>query len=76
MCCGRTTGARRFDEAVSRRAGGGHHGRASYMFSTRNAFSHYIRLNYSYPWTAQSEAALQHLGTLVHDIDIHAREHT
>jgi DNA-binding transcriptional MocR family regulator len=45
-----------------------------YMFSTRNAFSHYIRLNYSYPWTAQSEAALQRLGALVRDIEVHARE--
>ncbi|WP_250526822.1 PLP-dependent aminotransferase family protein [Caballeronia sp. GAWG2-1] len=40
-----------------------------YMFSTRNAFSHFIRLNYSYPWTAQSEAALQRLGELVGEID-------
>ena len=42
-----------------------------YMFSTRNAFSHFIRLNYSYPWTAQSEAALQRLGALVKE---HASE--
>ncbi|WP_061168289.1 aminotransferase-like domain-containing protein [Caballeronia hypogeia] len=39
-----------------------------YMFSTRNAFSHFIRLNYSYPWTAQSEAALQRLGALAGEI--------
>jgi DNA-binding transcriptional MocR family regulator len=36
-----------------------------YMFSTRNDFSHFIRLNYSYPWTAQTEAALRTLGGLV-----------
>jgi len=36
-----------------------------YMFSTRNDFSHFIRLNYSYPWTAQTEAALKMLGELV-----------
>ncbi|MDE1181050.1 PLP-dependent aminotransferase family protein [Paraburkholderia sp.] len=36
-----------------------------YMFSTRNAFHHYIRLNYSYPWTAQTENALKTLGELV-----------
>jgi DNA-binding transcriptional MocR family regulator len=36
-----------------------------YMFSTRNDFRHFIRLNYSYPWTAQTEAALRTLGGLV-----------
>ncbi|HEY1997258.1 PLP-dependent aminotransferase family protein [Paraburkholderia sp.] len=36
-----------------------------YMFSTRNDFRHFIRLNYSYPWTAQTEAALKTLGELV-----------
>ncbi|SIT44030.1 Transcriptional regulator, GntR family with aminotransferase domain [Paraburkholderia ribeironis] len=35
------------------------------MFSMRNHFRHFIRLNYSYPWTAQSEAALKTLGELV-----------
>ena len=35
------------------------------MFSTRNDFRHFIRLNYSYPWTPQSEAALKTLGELV-----------
>jgi DNA-binding transcriptional MocR family regulator len=44
------------------------------MFSTRNAFSHFIRLNYSYPWTADSEAALQRLGTLAAELDAHAKE--
>lgn len=39
-----------------------------YMFSTRNAFSNFIRLNYSYPWTSLSEAALQRLGVLVTEI--------
>jgi DNA-binding transcriptional MocR family regulator len=43
-----------------------------YMFSTRNAFSHYIRLNYSYPWTSQREAALQRLGQLVGELDARA----
>jgi DNA-binding transcriptional MocR family regulator len=36
-----------------------------YMFSMRNDFRHFIRLNYSYPWTAQTEAALKTLGSLV-----------
>jgi DNA-binding transcriptional MocR family regulator len=36
-----------------------------YMFSTRNVFRHFIRLNYSYPWTAQTEDALKTLGELV-----------
>jgi DNA-binding transcriptional MocR family regulator len=36
-----------------------------YMFSTRNAFRHFIRLNFSYPWNAQTEAALKTLGELV-----------
>ncbi|MGA7812919.1 PLP-dependent aminotransferase family protein [Caballeronia sp.] len=35
------------------------------MFSTRNDFRHFIRLNYSYPWNAQTEAALRTLGELV-----------
>ncbi|WCM18483.1 PLP-dependent aminotransferase family protein [Paraburkholderia bryophila] len=35
------------------------------MFSTRNDFRHFIRLNYSYPWTPQTEAALKTLGELV-----------
>ena len=30
-----------------------------YMFSLRHTFHHHIRLNYSYPWTAQTEAALR-----------------
>ena len=36
-----------------------------YMFSTKNDFRHFIRLNYSYPWTAQTEGALRTLGELV-----------
>lgn len=36
-----------------------------YMFSLRHTFHHHIRLNYSYPWTAQTEAALRELGRLV-----------
>jgi DNA-binding transcriptional MocR family regulator len=39
-----------------------------YMFSTRNDFRHFIRLNYSYAWTAQTEAALKTLGELVADM--------
>jgi DNA-binding transcriptional MocR family regulator len=35
-----------------------------YMFSTGNDFRHFIRLNYSYPWTTQTEAALKTLGDL------------
>ncbi|MBB5418318.1 aminotransferase-like domain-containing protein [Paraburkholderia atlantica] len=34
------------------------------MFSTSNDYRHFIRLNYSYPWTAQAEAALKTLGEL------------
>lgn len=34
------------------------------MFSTRNVFRHFIRLNYSYPWTTSNEAALKALGDL------------
>jgi DNA-binding transcriptional MocR family regulator len=36
-----------------------------YMFSASNAFGHFIRLNYSYPWTPEREAALQRLGVLI-----------
>jgi DNA-binding transcriptional MocR family regulator len=36
-----------------------------YMFSTKNDFRHFIRLNYSYEWTAQTESALRTLGELV-----------
>jgi len=36
-----------------------------YMFSMRNEYHHYIRLNYSYPWNAQTEAALKTLGEMV-----------
>jgi DNA-binding transcriptional MocR family regulator len=35
-----------------------------YMFSTKNDFRHFIRLNYSYPWTSQTEGALRTLGEL------------
>lgn len=34
------------------------------MFSTTNAYRHFIRLNYSYPWSAQTEAAIKTLGEL------------
>ncbi|SAK97226.1 GntR family transcriptional regulator [Caballeronia calidae] len=46
-----------------------------HMFSTRNAFSHFIRLNYSYPWTAASEAALQRLGELAGEIGARPATH-
>ncbi len=36
-----------------------------YMFSTRNEFHHFIRLNYSYTWTPATETALKTLGELV-----------
>ena len=36
-----------------------------YMFSTRNEFHHFIRLNYSYAWTPATETALKALGELV-----------
>ncbi|BAN25681.1 aminotransferase-like domain-containing protein [Caballeronia insecticola] len=45
-----------------------------YMFSTRNVFSHYIRLNYSYPWTPASEAAVQRLGELAAEIGARAQK--
>ena len=38
--------------------------RPGMMFSTRNDYRHFVRLNYSYPWTAQAEAALKTLGEL------------
>ncbi len=38
-----------------------------YMFSTRNAYRHFIR-HCSYPWTPQSEAALRRLGALVDEL--------
>jgi DNA-binding transcriptional MocR family regulator len=38
------------------------------MFSARGNFNHFIRLNYSYPWTPQLEAAVMRLGALVAEI--------
>ncbi|WP_296950424.1 PLP-dependent aminotransferase family protein [uncultured Massilia sp.] len=38
------------------------------MFATGPAFRHHIRLNYSYPWTPESEAALRTLGLLAGDL--------
>jgi DNA-binding transcriptional MocR family regulator len=35
------------------------------MFSSRDAFRHFIRLNYSYPWTQETEEALKTLGDMV-----------
>jgi len=38
------------------------------MFSARNSFRNFIRLNYSYPWTAAIEAAVKTLGRLVAEL--------
>jgi DNA-binding transcriptional MocR family regulator len=38
-----------------------------YMFSTTNGYSNFIRLNYSYPWSASIEEALKTVGKLVVD---------
>jgi DNA-binding transcriptional MocR family regulator len=38
------------------------------MFSVRGSFNHFIRLNYSYPWTAEIEAAVKRLGKLVAEL--------
>ncbi|MFL6672597.1 MAG: PLP-dependent aminotransferase family protein [Massilia sp.] len=38
------------------------------MFSARGSFKHFIRLNYSYPWTAGIEAAVKRLGRLVAEL--------
>jgi DNA-binding transcriptional MocR family regulator len=38
------------------------------MFSARGTFNHFIRLNYSYPWTARIEAAVKRLGQLVAEL--------
>jgi DNA-binding transcriptional MocR family regulator len=38
------------------------------MFSARGSFNHFIRLNYSYPWTPRIEAAVKRLGRLVADL--------
>ncbi|WP_369679465.1 aminotransferase class I/II-fold pyridoxal phosphate-dependent enzyme, partial [Burkholderia ubonensis] len=35
-----------------------------HMFSTSGDYRHFIRLNYSYPWSAQIEQALKVLGRL------------
>lgn len=39
-----------------------------HMFSAQNSFSHFIRLNYSYPWSAGIEAAVRTLGRLVQEL--------
>ena len=39
-----------------------------HMFSARGSYTNYIRLNYSYPWSAQIEEALRMLGRLVGDL--------
>jgi DNA-binding transcriptional MocR family regulator len=38
------------------------------MFSTHGTFNNFIRLNYSYPWTAELEAAVKWLGRLVAEL--------
>lgn len=35
------------------------------MFSVAGSYSNFIRLNYSYPWSAETEAAIKTLGRLV-----------
>jgi DNA-binding transcriptional MocR family regulator len=42
------------------------------MFSARGSFNHFIRLNYSYPWSADIEAAIKRLGRLVAELGQHA----
>jgi DNA-binding transcriptional MocR family regulator len=38
------------------------------MFSARGSYAHYIRLNYSYPWSKEIEEALRTLGRLVGEL--------
>ena len=38
------------------------------MFSARGSFNHFIRLNYSYPWSDRIEAAVKRLGRLVGEL--------
>jgi DNA-binding transcriptional MocR family regulator len=38
------------------------------MFSARGSFNQFIRLNYSYPWSAEIEAAVKQLGRLVAEL--------
>jgi len=39
-----------------------------HMFSARGSYTDYIRLNYSYPWSKETEEALRTLGRLVEDL--------
>jgi DNA-binding transcriptional MocR family regulator len=41
---------------------------AGNLFATGDAFQHCIRLNYSYPWSAEFEAAVRTLGLLAGDL--------
>jgi len=41
---------------------------AGNMFATGDAYQHCIRLNYSYPWTAEVEAAVRMLGQLAGEL--------
>jgi DNA-binding transcriptional MocR family regulator len=38
------------------------------MFSARGSFNHFIRLNYSYPWSAAIETAVKRLGRLAGEL--------
>jgi DNA-binding transcriptional MocR family regulator len=38
------------------------------MFSAQGRFNHFIRLNYSYPWSPAIEAAVKRLGQLVAEL--------
>jgi DNA-binding transcriptional MocR family regulator len=38
------------------------------MFSSRGSFNNFIRLNYSYSWTAEIEAAVKRLGRVVEEL--------
>jgi DNA-binding transcriptional MocR family regulator len=38
------------------------------MFSARGSYSNCIRLNYSYPWSAEIEEAVRMLGRLVGEL--------
>ena len=39
-----------------------------HMFSARGSYTNYIRLNYSYPWSADIEQALRMLGRLIGEL--------
>ena len=43
---------------------------AGNIFATNDAFQHCIRLNYSYPWSAEVEAAVRTLGLLAGELAV------